>query len=106
MRKKILFIYIQFFLYIIIDNKINKGKQRRRYKLKQIEMGTFYTLNDISSNVTLVQLMNTFGNVNNSVVIASIWIYYLIYYKETPLVQLSLDIICAFSDDDVMYAVF
>ena len=49
------------------DKLRHKGQQKLRYNLKKwVKKGTFYILNSISENVTLVQLMDTLGNVNHA----------------------------------------
>ena len=50
---------IDFVNEIMLNHKINKGKARVHYKLmKYKKMGDYEILEDISANVTLVQLMN------------------------------------------------
>ena len=52
-----------------------KGEQNLRYDLMiWNENDAFDILNDISENVTLVQLMDSLGNVNHSIVIVGHWI--------------------------------
>ena len=54
-----------------------KGEQNIRYNLTLWSKNdAFDTLNDISENVTLVQLMGSLGNVNNSIIIVGHWIFY------------------------------
>ena len=52
-------------------------------------------LKDISENVTLVQLMDTLGNVNHSIIVVGNWIFDSNYKKELVLNRESLDMICA-----------
>ena len=47
----------------------------------------FDTLNDISEDVTLVQLMETLGNVNNAISIVWYWIFDSNYKKALFLTQ-------------------
>ena len=48
------------------DKLRHKGQQNLKYNLnKLVQKGTFDILKYISENVTLVQLMDTPGNVNN-----------------------------------------
>ena len=56
-----------------MKNKLrHKGEQRLRYNLKKLKnRGTFDILNDMSENVTLVQLMDTLVNVNHDISILS-----------------------------------
>ena len=50
---------------IMLSNKINKGEARVHYKLiKYKKKGDYKILEDISANVTLVQLMDSLGNVS------------------------------------------
>ena len=46
---------------------------------------SFDIIIDISENVTLVQLMDIVGNINNAVSIVGYWIFYLNYKKSLPL---------------------
>ena len=61
-----------------MSNRIKiKGEQNIRYNLTLWSKNdAFDTLNDISENVTLVQLMGSLGNVNNSIIIVGHWIFY------------------------------
>ena len=52
---------------IMTEEKIRKGDQYIRYKLKQWKNGSFDILNNISKYVTLVQLMDSVGNMNIAV---------------------------------------
>ena len=46
----------------------NFGKKHLHYKLEKLKkMGNFDILNNISEHITLVQLMDSLDNVNNSV---------------------------------------
>ena len=61
---------------IIVDKEINKGKQHLRYKLEQWNReGNFGTINNISEHFTLVQIMDSIGNVNHAVSVVSKWIF-------------------------------
>ena len=52
----------------MLDKYKNKRSQRLCYNINQWRVkGGFEILNDISENVTLVQLMDTVGNVNHVV---------------------------------------
>ena len=55
----------------------------RRYRKKY----AFDILNDISGNVTLVQLMESLGNVNNDISIVGHWIFDSNYKKALFLTQ-------------------
>ena len=53
---------------IMLIHKINKGEAKVHYKLmKYKNMGEYEILEDISENVTLVQLMDSLGNVNHAI---------------------------------------
>ena len=53
---------------IMLNHKINKGEARVHYKLiKYKKKGDYKNLEDVSSNVTLVQLMDSIGNVNHDI---------------------------------------
>ena len=52
------------------------GEQHLRYNLKKWKKkGDFDILNDISENITLVQLMDTLGNLNHPINIVGYWIF-------------------------------
>ena len=52
------------------------GEHNLRHNLKKrVNKGTFDILNDISEFFTLVQLMDTLGNVNNDISILDHWIF-------------------------------
>ena len=72
-----------------------KGWQYLRYNLtiwKKIY--AFDILNYISEAFTLVQLMDSLGNVNNAIGIVGHWIFYY-NYKKDCFTQKLLDIICS-----------
>ena len=74
-------------------NKI-KGEQNLRYNLKiWRENNAFDILNDSSGYVTLVQLMDSLGNVNCAISILVNWIFYSNNKKSLCLTQESLDLI-------------
>ena len=76
------------------DKLRHKGEQHLIYNLKKwVKKGTFYILNDISENVTLVQLMDTLGNMNHDISILGYWIFDSNYEKSLCLTRESLDII-------------
>ena len=59
---------------IMLNNKINKGEARVHYKLlKYKKMVDYKILKDISANVTLVQLMDSLGNVNHAISVVGSW---------------------------------
>ena len=60
----------------MLNNKINKGEVRVHYQLiKYKMMGDYKILEDISANVTLVQLMDSIGNVNHDISVIGNWIF-------------------------------
>ena len=59
-----------------------KGKQNLIYNLTiRKKNDAFDILNEISENVTLVQLMETLGNVNHAISIVGYWIFDSNYEK-------------------------
>ena len=61
---------------IMLNHKRNKGEARVHYKLiKYKNMGDYKFLEDISANVTLVQLMDSIGNVNHAISVVGNWIF-------------------------------
>ena len=59
---------IDFATDIMLNRKINKGETRVHYKLiKYKKMGEYKVLEDISADLTLVQLMDSLGNVNHAI---------------------------------------
>ena len=81
---------------IMLNHKRNKGEARVNYKLiKYKNMGDYKTLEDISANFTLVQLMDSIGNVNNSISVIGNGIFDSNYERALILNRASLDMICA-----------
>ena len=71
-----------------------KREQNLRYNLTIWEKNNAIDiLNDISEYVTLVQLMESLGNVNHGISIVGHWIFDSKYDKELFLTQKYLDII-------------
>ena len=62
-----------------------------KYKKKDL----YKLLEDISENVTLVQLMDSLGNVNHAISVVGCCIFDSNYEKALVLNRASLDIICA-----------
>ena len=52
-------------------------------------------MEDISENVTLVQLMDSLENVNHAISVVGYWIFDSNYEKSLVLNRASLDMICA-----------
>ena len=71
-----------------------KGEQNLRYNMTiWSKNDDFDILNDISENVTLVQFMDSPGNVNHAISIVEHWIFYYNNKKSLCLTQKLLDII-------------
>ena len=66
----------------------------------------FDILNDISEDVTLVQLMYSLRNVNRDISIVGYWIFDSNYKKSLYLTQAFLDIICSPSNGEEQVAMF
>ena len=77
--------------------KINIGESKVHYNLiKYKKKGLYiYFLRNISENFTLVQLMDSLGNVNHAISVVGYWIFDSIYEKALVLNRASLDMICA-----------
>ena len=78
---------------VLSNRRKIKGEQNLRYNLTiWSKNDAFDILNDISSNVTLVQLMDSLENVNHDIIIVGHWIFDSNYKKARCLTQESLDI--------------
>ena len=92
---------------IMLNNKRNKDEARVHYKLiKYKKMGDYKILEDISANVTLVQLMDSLGNVNHAISVVGNWIFDSNYERALVLNKVSLDMICAPSVGEEQYYIF
>ena len=81
---------------IIQNKKINKGETRVHYSLiKYKKKGEYDILENISANVTLVQLIDSLGNVNHAISVVGSWIFDSNYERTLVLNKESLEIICA-----------
>ena len=81
---------------IMLNNRGNKGEARVHYQLiKYRLMGEYRILEDISANVTLVQLMDSLGNVNHAISVFGSWIFDSNYERALLFNKASLDMICA-----------
>ena len=81
---------------IMLNRKRNKGEARVQYKLiKYNKKGDYKILEGISANVTLVQLMDSVGNVNHAISVLFSWIFDSKYEIALILNKASLDMICA-----------
>ena len=80
----------------MLNHKRNKGEASVHYKLiKYKNIGDYKILEDISANVTLVQLMDSIGNVNHAISVVCNWIFDSNYEIALVLNKASLDMICA-----------
>ena len=87
--------FIDFANEIMINRKINKGETRVHYRLmKYKKIGEYKILEDISANVTLVQLIDLSGNVNHAISVVGSWIFDSNYERALVLNKASLDMIC------------
>ena len=68
--------------------------------------GQFEIIHDISENITLVQLIDSVGNVNHAFSIVRYWIFDSKYKKALPLTLNSLNLIPPPSLGEGMFAVF
>ena len=81
---------------ILKNNKINKGKTKVRYILIKYEQkGTYTNLKDISDHFTLVELMDSLGNVNRDISVVGYFIFDSNCEKALVLNRASLEIIFA-----------
>ena len=76
--------------------KKTKGEPRVYYILRKYKQkGSYDILKGIYEHVTLVQLIDSLGNVNHDIIVVGYWIFDSNYKKELVLNRASLDIICA-----------
>ena len=67
---------IHFASEIMQNRKRNKGEARVHYSLgKTKKKGEYDILKNISTNVTLFQLMDSLGNVNHAISVVGSWIF-------------------------------
>ena len=79
---------------ILKNKKINVGEARVNYTLiKYKKMREYKILENISENVTLVQLMDSLGNVNHAISFVRNWVFDSNYEKSLILNRASLDMI-------------
>ena len=68
----------------ILKSNHNKGETKVHYSLvKYKKKGLYKILEYISDNVTLVQLMDSLGNVNHAISVVGNWIFDSNYEKST-----------------------
>ena len=85
----------------------NKGEPRVHYSLERIKKkGEYEILNNISANVTLVQLMDSIGNVNHAISVVGSWIFDSNYERALVLNKTSLDMMCAPSVGEEQASIF
>ena len=91
----------------MLNNKRNKGEVRVHYQLIKYEKkGEYKILEDISANVTLVQLMDSLGNVNHAISVVGNWIFDSNQEKAFVLNKASLDTICVPSVGEEQNVIF
>ena len=73
---------------------------------KKNKKGEYDIFKDITTNVTLVQLMDSLGNVNRAISVVGSWIFDSNYQKALVLNRASLDMICASSIGEEQAACF
>ena len=84
-----------------------KGEQNLQYNLTIWKKNdNFDILNDISECVTLVQLMDSLGNVNHTISVVRYWIFDYSHKKSLCLTQSLLDIICSTSIGEEQVSMF
>ena len=92
---------------ILKNKKRNVGEARVHYNLiKYKNMREYKILEDISANVTLVQLMDSLGNVNHAISVVGNWIFDPNDEKSLVPNRESLDIFCTPSVGDEKAAKF
>ena len=92
---------------IMSNRRKTKGEKNLIYNITIWNKNdAFDILNDISENVTLVQLMDSLGNVNLSIIIVGHWIFDYNYKKALLLTQLLTDLICSPSIGEELVATF
>ena len=98
---------IQFANDIMSNRRKIKVEQNLRYNLTiWSKNDAFDILNDISENVTLVQLMDSLGNVNHANIIVGHCIFDYNYKKALFLTQVLMDLICSTSIGEEIVATF
>ena len=91
-----------------MKNKLcHKGEQYLRCNLnKWKKKGGFDILNNISEDITLVYLIYTLVNVNNSISIVGYWVFDSNYKQALFLKIKSLDLICSPSVGEEQFVTF
>ena len=92
---------------IFKNKKIHVGEDRVKYNLiKYKKIHEYKILEDISENVTLVQLMDSLGNVNHAIIVVGNLIFDSNNEKSLVLNRASLDMICIPSVGEEQDAIF
>ena len=95
LRKEIFKSIINFSNTIMKNRRKIKVEHNLQYNLTIWKKNNdFDILNEISEDVTLVQLMDLLGNVNHAISLVGYWIFDSNYKKAIFLTQELLDIIC------------
>ena len=98
---------IDYTIDILKNKRRNIGEARVNYNvIKYKKMHEYKILEDISENFTLVQLMDSLGNVNHAISVVGDWIFDSNYEKALVLNRASLDMICAPSVGEEQDAIF
>ena len=98
---------IHFSNHIIKNRRKIKDEQNLQYNLTIWKKSyDFDILNYIIEDVTLVQLMDSLGNVNRSISVVGYWISDSNYEKDLFFSQELLDIICSTSIEEELVATF
>ena len=83
---------------ILKNKKRNIGESKVNYNLiKYKKKGLYKFLENISENVTLVQLMDSLRNVNHAISVVGYWIFDSNYERALVLNRASFDMICTLS---------
>ena len=91
----------------ILKKKRKEGETKVHYNLiKYKNKGLYKILEDISENVTIVQLMDSLGNVNHAISVVGYWIFDSNLKKALVLNMASLDMICTSSVGEEQSAKF
>ena len=86
---------IHFASEIMQNRKRNKGEPRVHYSLEKYrQKGEYDIFNNIPANFTLVQLMDSLGNINHAISVVGSWIFESNDEKALVLNRASLDMIC------------
>ena len=80
---------------ILKNGNLIKGKPKVHYSLrKYIKKGSYDIMTDISENFTLIQLMDSLGNVTRAISAVGYWIFDANYKISLVINRESVDMIC------------